>query len=208
VVSRAVGLRRISELKEAARHSIGILEGSTMAKLELRTLIDKYELINNRFEELDSNLDRLLEQIPGVKQMLAITGIGRDTVAGFFSEVGEYGNYFHPKQIIKLAGLSLRENTSEKHKGQTKITKRGRKAPRALLFRVAMPLVAKNRAFKALHPYFTTRPNNPLKKMQSLIAICNKLIRILFTIGKKQSEFSEEHMLRDIPHMAELPKAA
>jgi transposase len=207
-VSRAVGLRRISELKEAASHSIGILEGSTMAKLELRTLIDKYELINNRFEELDSNIDRLLEQIPGVEQMLAITGIGRDTVAGFFSEVGDLSHYSHPKQIIKLAGLNLRENTSGKHKGQTKITKRGRKALRALLFRVAMPLVAKNSAFKALHQYFTTRTNNPLKKMQSLIAICNKLIRILFTIGKKQCEFSEEQMLKDIPHMTELPKAA
>jgi transposase len=207
-VSRAVGLSRISELKEAASHSIGILEGSTMAKLELRTLIDKYELINNRFEELDSNIDRLLEQIPGVEQMLAITGIGRDTVAGFFSEVGNLSNYSHPKQIITLAGLSLRENTSGKHKGQTKITKRGRKALRALLFRVAMPLVAKNSAFKALHQYFTTRSNNPLKKMQSLIAICNKLIRILFTIGKKQCEFNEEHMLRDIPHLAELPRAA
>lgn len=207
-VTRAIGLRRITELKEAASHSIGILEGSTMAKLELRTLIDKYELINNRFEELDSNIDSLLEQIPGVQQKLAISGIGRDTVAGFFSEIGDLSYYSHPKQIIKLAGLSLRENTSGKHKGQTKITKRGRKALRALLFRVAMPLVAKNSAFKALHQYFTTRSINPLKKMQSLIAICNKLIRILFTIGKKQCEFSEEHMLRDIPHMAELPKVA
>ena len=93
-------------------------------------------------------------------------------------------------------------------KRQTKITKRGRKTLRALLFRVAMPLVAKNTAFKALHEYFTKRPNNPLKKMQSLIAICNKLIRILFTIGKKQCEFSEERMLRDIPHMAVLQIAA
>ncbi len=71
-----------------------------------------------------------------------------------------------------------------------------------------MPLVAKNTAFKALHEYFTKRPNNPLKKMQSLIAICNNLIRILFTIGKKQCEFSEEQMLRDIPHMAALQIAA
>lgn len=113
-----------------------------------------------------------------------------------------------PRQIIKLAGLSLKENTSGKHKGQTKITKRGRKSLRALLFRVAMPLVAKNSAFKALHEYYTKRPNNPLKKMQSLIAICNKVIRILFAIGKKQCEFSEERMLQDIPHMATLKIAA
>jgi hypothetical protein len=44
--------------------------------------------------------------------------------------------------------------------------------------------------------------------MQSLIALCNKLIRVLFAIGKKQFEFSEDRMLKDIPHMAELPKVA
>ncbi len=136
--------------------------------------------------------------------MLAIKGIGKDTIAGFFSEVGDLSYYTHPRQIIILAGLSLKENTSGKHKGQTKITKRGRKTLRALLFRVAMPLVAKNTKYKALHEYFTKRPNYPLKKMQSLIAICNKLIRILFTFGKKKCEFSEERMLRDIPHMTAL----
>jgi hypothetical protein len=157
-VKRAVGLSKINELKQVAMVSIGIREGSDMAKLELRTLIDKYELIIEKFEELESNIDQLLEHIPGVEQMLATKGIGKDTVAGFFSEVGDLSH--------------------------------------------------KNKAFKALHEYFTKRPNNPLKKMQSLIAICNKLIRILFTIGKKQCEFSEERMLRDIPHMAELQIAA
>jgi transposase len=52
-----------------------------------------------------------------------------------------------------------------------------------------MPLVAKNAAFKALHEYYTKRPDNPLKKMQSLIALCNKLIRVLFGILKKGHEF-------------------
>ena len=43
-----------------------------MAKLELCTLVEKYTLIKERFEELDSKIDGLLEQIPGVDQMLAI----------------------------------------------------------------------------------------------------------------------------------------
>ncbi|MGO4374346.1 transposase [Paenibacillus sp. MCAF20] len=116
--------------------------------------------------------------------------------------------YRHPKQIIKLAGLSLKTNSSGTHTGQTKITKRGRKRLRALLFRVMMPLVAKNTAFKALHEYYTKRPINPLKKMQSLIALCNKLIRILFGILKKGHEFSERKMFQDIPRFRELPLAA
>lgn len=207
-VKRGVGLRKMQELKLVASSSVGIRQGSGMAKLELHTLLEKYHLIHQKMEELESKMDSLLEKVPGVKQMLGITGIGIDTVVGFFSEVGDLSNYSHPRQIIKLAGLNLKENTSGQHKGQTKITKRGRKKLRALLFKVVMPLVAKNSAFKALHEYYTKRPNNPLKKMQSMIALCNKLIRILFAIGKKQFEFSEEKMLRDIPHMKELQTAA
>ncbi|MBV7509700.1 IS110 family transposase [Bacillus sp. sid0103] len=200
-VTRSVGLSKIRELKQAASKSIGLRQGSDMAKLELKTLLDKYELIQLKFEELDSKIESLLDEIPGVPQMLAIQGVGRDTVAGFFAEVGDLNDYTHPRQIIKLAGLSLKENTSGKHKGKTTITKRGRKKLRALLFRVCMILVAKNSAFKALHVYYTQRSDNPLKKMQSLIALCNKLIRIFFSIGKKQFEFSEEKMLKDIPHL-------
>ncbi|WP_326945121.1 hypothetical protein [Bacillus alveayuensis] len=67
-----------------------------------------------------------------------------------------------------------------------------------------MPLSAKNRAFKALHEYYRTRPDNPLTGKQSLVALCSKLIRILFTIGQRQIPFSEEKMMQDIPHLKTL----
>lgn len=150
----------------------------------------------------------MLVQIPNVQQLLAMKGIGRDTIAGFLAEVGDIGQYRYPKQITKLAGLNLKTNSSGTHNGQTTITKRGRKRLRALLFRMMMPLVAKNAAFRALHEYYTKRHVNPLKKMQSPIALCNKLIRILFGILKKGHEFSEEKMMQDIPRFGRLPQAA
>ncbi|MFR9710053.1 transposase, partial [Paenibacillus sp. MB22_1] len=79
-----------------------------------------------------------------------------------------------------------KENSSGKKKGKSTITKRGRSRLRALLFRAVMPMVAKNAEFKALHQYYTTRTNNPLKKKQSIVALCGKLIRVLFTLGTKQ----------------------
>nr|WP_257985851.1 IS110 family transposase [Bacillus sp. M6-12] len=136
-VTQSVGISKIRELKKAASKSIGLRQGSNMAKL-------------------DAKIDTLLDEIPGVPQMLAIKGVGRDKVAGFFAEVGDLKEYTHPRQIIKLAGLSLKENTSGKHKGKTTITKRGRKKLRALMFRVFMTLVAKNSAFKALHELYET----------------------------------------------------
>ncbi|AFH61394.1 transposase IS110 [Paenibacillus mucilaginosus K02] len=168
---RGLGPARVRSLKDAASRSIGIKEGSELAKMELQLLLAQYVLLQSKFEELEAKLDELLGQIPYVQQILAIKGIGRDTIAGFLAEVGDISSYRHPKQIVKLAGLNLKENASGKHKGQTQITKRGRKRLRALLFRVMMPLVAKNQAFKALHEYYTKRQSNPLKKMQSLIAL-------------------------------------
>ena len=104
------------------------------------------------------------------------------TVVGFLAEVGDVRRFESPRQIQKLAGLSLRENSSGKHKGQTTISKRDRSKLRAVLFNAAIPLIAKNPEFKSLHEYYTTRANNPLKKKKSVIAISSKLIWVFYAI--------------------------
>lgn len=113
--------------------------------------------------------------------MIAIKGIGVTTVATFFAEVGDIAKYRHPQQLVNLAGLSLKEHSSGKFKGQTRISKRGRKRLRKALFLAVRPLVTHNPPFKALHHYYTNRSGCPLTKLQSLIAICCKLLRVLFT---------------------------
>ena len=147
---------------------------------------------------LEEMISELCIQIPEVEKMLAIKGVGMATIAGFFAEVGDIGRFDSPKQIQKLAGLAIRETSSGKQQGASSISRRGRKRLRTLLFQVILPLVGSNEAFKSLHAYYTTRKNNPLKKKQSLIALCCKLIRILFGISKKGFEFDEKTLLGDI----------
>jgi transposase len=201
-VKRGVGLKKIRQLKEVARHSIGIQEGKTMARMKIKTLMDQYTLLHEKINGVWETIEELTSTISGVKEMADIKGVGAITIAAFLAEVGDLNNYEHPEQIIKLAGLNLKLATSGKWIGKTIITKRGRPKLRALLFKVVLPLVNHNPAFKALHEYFTTRKENPLKKKQSLIALCCKLIRVLFTIGKKQVAFSSEKMLSDIPYFS------
>lgn len=199
-VKRGVGLKKVRQLKEAARHSIGIQEGKTMARLKIQTLMDQYTLLHEKIDDVWKMIEGLTSTIPGVQEMVDIKGVGDITIAAFLAEVGDLHHYSHPEQIIKLAGLNLKLATSGKWQGRTVITKRGRPKLRALLFKVILPLVNHNPAFKAMHEYFTTRKENPLKKKQSLIALCCKLIRILFKVGKQQVAFSPEKMLSDIPH--------
>ncbi|MDR5659240.1 transposase, partial [Serpentinicella sp. ANB-PHB4] len=119
-------------------------------------------------------------------------------ISSFLGEVGDIRRFDTPKQIQKLAGLGLKESSSGKHKGQTTISKRGRKRLRAILFQAAMPLVGKNKEFNSIHHYYTTRMHNPLKKKQSIIAICCKLIRVLFAILTKNEEYSAQRLITDI----------
>ena len=66
------------------------------------------------------------------------------------------------------------------------------------LYLAVRPFVAHNPTFKALHHYYTKRPDRPLKRQQSLIALCHKLLRVLFVIGHKQCDFYGSKLLRDI----------
>ena len=90
------------------------------------------------------------------------------------------------------------ENSSGKHKGETTISRRGRKRLRYLLFEAAMSLVAKNPEFRELHNYYTTRKLNPLKKMQSLMAVAAKLIRDFYAMLTKGVAYDPQKLVSDI----------
>ena len=204
---RAVGLKRAARLVEAATKSIGCRDGSTAARMELNILLDDYEAKLQQYDAVMATVEELCNQIPEVAELIKIKGIGLVTVAGFIAEVGDIKRFDSPRQIQKLAGLAIRENSSGKHKGQTSISKRGRARLRAILFRAAIVLAAKNPEFKEIHRYFTTRANNPLKKKQSIIAMSCKLIRVFHTIATKGCAYNPIKLLADI-HRNSLKNAA
>ena len=78
-----------------------------------------------------------------------------------------------------------------------------RKRLRYWLFQAARSAVAHAEEFKALHVYYTTRQQNPLKKMQSLIVIACKILRIVFTILQTGRPYSPTKMLQDIKRTAD-----
>lgn len=206
-VKRGVGIKRATRLVETATKSVGISIGMKFAQLEMTSLLEQYDLYREQLEGLDFQLENLVEEIPGAKEMMCIPGLGATTVTTFFAEVGDIRNYHHPQQLVNLAGLSLREHSSGKFKGQSRISKRGRKRLRKALYLAVRPMVAHNQTFKALHHYYTTRSNRPLKKQQSLIALCCKLLRVLYAIGKKQCPFDGNKLLQGLPQIEALQAA-
>lgn len=195
---RGAGLKRAKKLVEAAEHSIGSQEGLTAARMEIRNLMTDYETYSNRVDELVELIDGLMTEIPYVDKLLQIKGVGIKTVSGFIAEVGDISRFNNPKQIQKLAGYAMVEDSSGKHQGETRISRRGRKRLRYLLFEVALSLVGKNDEFRELHHYYTHREVNPLKKKQSLVAIACKLLRVMYKILTTGVDYDSQKMLSDI----------
>jgi transposase len=195
---RAVGKKRAMGLIDAAKTSVGVREGLRAAENDLKVLMETYEMYMQQYETTMDLVEEFAKQIPGLEEMLKIKGVGLITAAGFIAEVGDISRFTHPKQIQKFAGLSLKENSSGKHKGKTSISKRGRRRLRSLLFQAIMPIVAKNEEFGELHQYYTTRVQNPLKKKQSLILLCCKLIRVFYALLTKDIAYDPQKMMNDI----------
>lgn len=195
---RGVGMKRAERLCKTAHTSVGCTEGLPAARLELRFLLEDYEAKHRQYQEVMDQAKALCDKIPGAAEMLKIKGLGLVTIAGLFAEIGDVRRFESPRQLQKLAGLALKENSSGKHKGRTEINKRGRARLRAILFQAALPLVRSNPEFRKLHHYYTAREKNPLTKKQSLIAISCKLLRVFFAIAIKGCAYDGNKLLADI----------
>lgn len=202
---RGAGKKRAMTLVTAAQSSIGSKQADQAARMDLWQLLDEYDLVEKQLQEINDLLLDLLASIPDAQRMLAIQGVGMVTVAGFLAEVGDVRRFTDPKQIVKYAGMAvIKFNDSGKHKGKGKLSRRGRKRLRTILVQAAMSLVKSNPDFQQIHQYFTTRECNPLKKIQSICAIANKLIHVFYGMITHDQPYDGEKMLRDIhrPMMA------
>jgi len=195
---RGRGYSRAGEILEYAETSVGIRDGADAARTAVKWFVGKIQELDAELAVVEKQLIQKCHEIPHTDNILEISGIGENTFSGILAEMGDISRFDDVKEIQKLSGLGLVACSSGKHKGETKISHRGRKRLRYWLFQAAKSVVAHAEEFKELHIYYTTRADNPLKKMQSLIVIACKLLRIIFAILKNGTVYDPKKMLMDI----------
>lgn len=137
------------------------------------------------------------------QKIMQIKGIGLTTASGVVAEFGEIKKYKTSKQMIKMAGLALTEDSSGQKKGQMSISKCGRKDLRKILYQAVVGMIRTNPAFKELYEYYRYRAKNQLSGKQAIIVLVTKLLRIIHTIVVKDVDYDEEKMLEAIHHPEE-----
>lgn len=199
---RGSGMKRAEKFVEAAEKSIGHTSCAMTARFELKDILEDIERHMSRLEEIDQMINESLKEVPNADKLFAIPGVGVKTIVGFISEIGDVSRFEDAKEIQKLAGLAIVADCSGKHNGQSKISYRGRKHLRYTLYLGAISVIGHNKQFAEIYKYYRERKNNPLKKLQAVIAVACKIIRVFFAILSKGVVYDGEKMAADIKRLA------
>ena len=185
-----LGPQRAEELFHAAQGCVGVREGKKSILLEIEYLVSQIGADSRFITNLEKQMAQYLEQIPYSQSIVSIKGIGTVTAAGLIGEVGEFREFATISEITKLAGLDLFEISSGKHKGQRRISKRGRPLMRKLLFYAAINVV---KSSGIMHEPYQQMLDRGMPKMKALIAISRKLLRIAFALARDDTVYVENY---------------
>ena len=190
-VSRGkLGQDRAKQLHEAAGNSVGITEGKASIVFEIEHLVARVEAEDQFIDRLEQQMRTYLQRVPYSQYILTIRGLGEVTVAGLIGEVADFNKFDTISEVMKLAGLDLYEISSGKHKGQRRISKRGRPLMRKLLFFAAINAV---KSKGIMHKKYHQMLDRGMLKMKALVAISRKLLAIIFAIVRDQTKYVENY---------------
>lgn len=153
--------------------------------------MEELELVSSQLEALEAEMAEALKKTEISEYLLSITGMGVVSLATCLGELGDPLRFEDARQMSRLAGYNLIEDSSGKTR-VTCISKRGRKNLRSVLYQISLTMVATNKEMRQLYDYLKTRENNPLKKMQALVVISKKVLTLIFTLSKKKSYYEPE----------------
>ena len=171
---------------DPARPSVGINQGKESILLEVEHLNRRIENENRFIDKLEHQMAEYLQCIAYSGSILSIKGIGTVTVAGLIGEVADFNNFDTISEVMKLAGLDLYEISSGRHKGQRRISKRGRPLMRKLLFYAAINTV---KAKGIMHEKYQQMLARGMLKMKALVAISRKLLGLIFAVVRDNSMY-------------------
>ena len=177
-------------LFEAAQTSVGVKDGSASIVLEIKYLVEMIESHNQFIDSLEKQMRTYLEEIPYSKNILSIKGIGEVTTAGLIGEVGDFNAFNTIPEIMKLAGLDLYEVSSGSHRGQRRISKRGRPLMRKLLFFAAINAV---KSGGIMHQKYHQMINRGMIKIKALVAVSRKILGLIFAIVRENTLYIENY---------------
>jgi transposase len=124
-----------------------------------------------------------LEIITSVDGISAITG------STFLAEVGDIEMFRSYKRLIAFAGLDPSIHQSGQYEGISRLSKRGNRHLRRVVFLMTLCVVRSRNTFRE---YYLRRKREGLPAKKVILATAHKLLRVLFAMLSSKSYFRKE----------------
>jgi transposase len=192
------------KLKELSREYQNIMRNSTAVKNQIhakehshnpvketvKRLNEQLKLYKNQLKQIKTQIEELIEQDDDlntkIKNVQTIKGVGLMTVVSIIAETNGFALVTNAKQLSSYAGLDVRHNQSGKIEGKTHISKKGNKFMRKSIYMPALSACRYNKILKEIYIKLSIRKNN---KKIALIAISRKLLILIYTLWKNNTEY-------------------
>lgn len=198
-----------SKAKDFEPLSIDSVANLTMLKINItmiRTLSDSlkstvtaiYQLLKEDTAKHNATISLIIELL------CSIPGIGLLTAATILSEVRDFSLFSKPDKLAAFFGIDPSVKQSGNYEGtRNKMSKRGSKLLRRVLFTIALVSISKKCNGKLNNPVlheFYERKCKSKPKMVALGAVMHKLVYIMFAVVRDRKPFElrtpEEHAIR------------
>ncbi|GLI52469.1 IS110 family transposase [Thermodesulfovibrio yellowstonii] len=180
-------------LKKWADNSIG--QFFPVRELILQGKIRELFFLEEQLERVTELLKKSCEEAAlcqNIEILKSIKGIGDTTAMHFIAEVGDISRFSSPKKLIAYAGLDPTVYESGKFKGSSRLSKRGNRHLRRVIWLMAVGVVIHNEYFRQ---YFKRRRTQGLPYKKAMLAVAHKLMRTIYAMLKHKKSFSLNHSL-------------
>ena len=175
------------ELIKVARFSVGTNSPAKemIIKQKIGLLLHLEEALREITDMLIEMARKLIEE--DINIMTSIKGIGDKTAANFLVEMGGNINQFeHSGKIIAMAGLDPAVYQSGQHEGRCRITKRGNRHLRRIIWMMTTSVIQYTDIF---HAYYLKRRKEGLPYKKAVLATAHKLIRVIYAMLTQRKTF-------------------
>ena len=190
LISDSYGHKReefAAELLRVAHSSIG-----TSSSVKEMILKQKVTLLLHLEDALQEITDMLIDMSrrtmnEDIKILTSIKGIGNTTAANFLIEMGgDIQQYECSGKIIAMAGIDPAVYQSGKYEGHGRITKRGNRHLRRIIWLMATTVIQNCAVFRT---YYFKRRKEGLHHKMAVLATAHKLIRVIYAMLMHRTTF-------------------
>ena len=181
------------EFRAGLKNKKSALKSKKACKSLIEIVVNQIENLSISIAKLQERLIQMLKEYDSelLQNITSIVGIGQNTAALLILASEGFNNFDNAKQLSSYFGLAPTEYTSGTSvKGKGKISKMGNPLVRKKLYMCSLQASRYNKSCMDLYQRLLAKGK---PKKVALIAVVNKLLKIIFAISKSGLPYDKEY---------------